>query len=133
MGVPAFPGQAPAVPRVGGGKRKALVIAIDYKETNVTSRRDRGLTDVKNMMPWLRKNFTGAEYVMLSDEPILKPNAMPTRLNIMKALRWLVEDAQPGDILFLYYSGHGSAVSVSERGSDDPGEATNQNQTLVPC
>ncbi|CCX04421.1 Similar to Metacaspase-1; acc. no. O74477 [Pyronema omphalodes CBS 100304] len=34
----------------------------------------------------------------------------PTRKNILSAMKWLVDDAQPNDSLFLFYSGHGSQV-----------------------
>ncbi|KAG6328631.1 hypothetical protein ID866_10458 [Astraeus odoratus] len=35
---------------------------------------------------------------------------MPTRRNILDAMRWLVRDAQPHDSLFFHYSGHGGQI-----------------------
>jgi hypothetical protein len=35
---------------------------------------------------------------------------MPTRANILRGMRWLVENARPGDRFFLHYSGHGGFV-----------------------
>jgi hypothetical protein len=32
----------------------------------------------------------------------------PTRSNILSAFDWLVEDVQPGDVLFFHFSGHGA-------------------------
>ncbi len=32
---------------------------------------------------------------------------MPTKANIIAGLKWLAEGAQPGDVLFFSYSGHG--------------------------
>jgi metacaspase-1 len=44
--------------------------------------------------------------VILTDD---QPNAIsqPTRENIVRAMKWLVKDAQPHDSLFFHYSGHG--------------------------
>lgn len=44
--------------------------------------------------------------VILSDDnPV--PQSQPTRDNIIRAMKWLVNDAQPHDSLFFHYSGHG--------------------------
>lgn len=39
--------------------------------------------------------------MVLTDEPY-NLKYMPTRRNILSALRWLVKDAQPGDCLFFH-------------------------------
>lgn len=33
------------------------------------------------------------------------PRKVPTKANMIKAMQWLVKDAQPNDSLFLHYSG----------------------------
>lgn len=38
----------------------------------------------------------------------MDPQRIPTKQNIRKAMRWLVQGCQPGDSLVLHYSGHGS-------------------------
>ena len=43
---------------------------------------------------------------LLTDD---KPDAMPTKANILKAIDWLVGDAKPGDCLFMHYSGYALA------------------------
>ncbi|KAG2095485.1 peptidase C14, caspase domain-containing protein [Suillus discolor] len=51
--------------------------------------------------------------MVLTDEPY-NLKYMPTRRNILSALRWLVKDAQPGDCLFFHYSGHGGRIVDSD-------------------
>lgn len=38
----------------------------------------------------------------------MDPRRIPTRNNIVTALRWLVQDSRAGDSLMFHYSGHGS-------------------------
>lgn len=59
--------------------------------------------------------------VILTDD---QRNAMsiPTKANIIRAMQWLVRDAQPHDSLFIHFSGgspgdyHGNADSVGHGG-----------------
>jgi len=51
----------------------------------------------------------------------------PTKQNIAKAYRQIVKKAQPGDVVYLHYSGHG--VSVPDQNGD---EADGKDETLVP-
>lgn len=44
--------------------------------------------------------------MVLTDEPYLNPKYMPTKRNILNALRWLVKDTQPGDCLFFHCESH---------------------------
>jgi len=44
--------------------------------------------------------------MVLTDELYLNPKYMPTKQNILNALRWLVKDAQPGDCLFFHCEWH---------------------------
>jgi len=52
---------------------------------------------------------------------------MPTRANITAQLRWLVQDVQPGDVLFFHFSGHG-AQAEDPHGYEEDG----MNETIVP-
>merc|ERR1712070_163908 len=52
---------------------------------------------------------------------------MPTRANITNNLRWLAQDARPGDVLFLSFSGHG-AQAEDPHGYEEDG----MNETILP-
>ncbi|KAG2072089.1 peptidase C14 [Suillus decipiens] len=54
-------------------------------------------------------NYANEDIMVLTDEPY-NLKYMPTKRNILSALRWLVKDAQTGDCLFFHYSGHGGRI-----------------------
>jgi hypothetical protein len=56
------------------------------------------------------------------------PNTMPTKANILAALRWLTHGASAGDELFFHYSGHGGQVKDTS-GDEESGK----DDTLIPC
>ncbi|KAG1727140.1 caspase domain-containing protein [Suillus lakei] len=90
-------------------KKKALCIGINYKGQN---RELRGcVNDAWNMAEFLKSfwNYASEDIMVLTDEPY-NLKYMPTKRNILSALRWLVKDAQPGDCLFFHYSGHGGRI-----------------------
>ncbi|KAK0505443.1 peptidase C14 [Armillaria luteobubalina] len=47
-----------------------------------------------------------------------KTDQIPSKKNIIKAMRWLVDDACPEDLLVFHYSGHGS--QIPDKNSDEP-------------
>jgi hypothetical protein len=89
----------------GSRRTKALFIGINYTGTphvlkgchNDAIAMKQHVTDV-----W---GFNPNNMRMLMDDG---KNTPPTRANIIAGMRWLVEGVQPGDSLFLHYSGHGS-------------------------
>jgi len=52
---------------------------------------------------------------------------LPTRHNIMTALKWLVKDSIPGDVIVFYYAGHG--VQVDDRSG---WEGEGYHEAIVP-
>jgi hypothetical protein len=86
------------------GKRKALLIGINYiGQKNQL----RGcINDVHNVSSFLMQhyNYKREDMVILTDD---QPNPVmqPTKANMVRAMEWLVKDAQPHDSLFLHYSG----------------------------
>lgn len=44
---------------------------------------------------------------VLLDKPEVPKTLQPTRQNMIRWLKWLVQGAMPGDSLFLHFSGHG--------------------------
>lgn len=86
------------------GKRKALLIGINY--FNQKGQLRGCINDVKNVSTYLNQNFGYAreDMVILTDDQ-QNPMSQPTKANILRAMHWLVKDAQPNDSLFFHYSG----------------------------
>lgn len=64
---------------------------------------------------------------MLLDKPGANMMSIPTRDNMIRAMQWLVKDAQPNDSLFFHYSGHGGQTKATE-GDEVDGE----DETIYP-
>jgi len=104
-----------------------LLIGINYTGSKVALK--GCINDVINIKKLLMANgFPDIPEAMtvLTDEPNSKMK--PTRKTIIQAIGWLVKDLQPGDHLFLHYSGHGGL-------KEDPTgkEETGYDQTILPC
>ena len=111
-----------------GGRTRAVLIGINYPGSScpldgacndVTSMRqfivDQGYDDDKDHMRVLRDDG--------------EPGAlMPTKKNILAALRWLVQGAMKNDSLFLHFSGHG--VSMKDTDGD---EEDGMDEAMCPC
>lgn len=78
----------------------------------------------KQMEKFLRSK--GYEVLVLTDgrrhNPIkglfarvdpVKDYRWPTKINVIKAIDWLMLNALPGDLMFLYFAGHGSSTPGS--------------------
>ncbi len=61
-----------------------------------------------------------------------KPVGLPHRAEILAALDKLVADAQKGDTILFYYSGHGSVQPVNPDIPQDEPEADGQDQVILP-
>ncbi|KAF8322749.1 hypothetical protein DL93DRAFT_2071715 [Clavulina sp. PMI_390] len=88
------------------GRKKALCIGVNYIGT---SSELRGcINDARNVCAFLIRNYGYKEddIVMLTDDAP-NPQQKPTKANILRAMQWLVNNAQPNDSLFFHYSGHG--------------------------
>lgn len=88
------------------GRRKALLVGINYFGQQGELR--GCVNDVRNMSRYLSENFGYAreDMVTLTDDQ-QNPVSIPTKENIIRAMRWLVNDVRPNDSLFFHYSGHG--------------------------
>ncbi|WWC85156.1 uncharacterized protein L201_000013 [Kwoniella dendrophila CBS 6074] len=89
------------------GTRKALLIGINYFGTSAEL--SGCINDVHNVQKFIceRYGYRPADIVILTDDSN-DPRTMPTRDNIIKGMKWLVQGAQRDDALFLHYSGHGT-------------------------
>ena len=56
--------------------------------------------------------------VLLTDDQ-QNPMSQPTKANILRAMHWLIKDAQPNDSLFFHYSGHGGQTKDLDGDEED--------------
>lgn len=100
------------------GKRKALLIGINYIRQKGELR--GCINDVRNLTNFLitKHRFRREDMVILTDDQ-RDPRSQPTKQNIVRAMAWLVNGAEPNDSLFFHYSGmlwfHCSGVSIISR------------------
>jgi len=59
------------------------------------------------------------QYGFETKEKRMLTDASATTANILERLEWLVDGAQPGDVLYFHYSGHGSQMVDDKYDSDD--------------
>lgn len=71
--------------------------------------------------------FAPAHVIRLSEEP---GAALPTRVHIVSALAALAAQAQPGDWVLVYLSGHGAQVPVRKGGQNT--EADGLDEVFLP-
>jgi hypothetical protein len=86
-------------------KQRALLIGINKYTSSIGSLRG-SVNDVELIEHLITKHYdfvSGQDIKKLVDE-------QATTQNILSELDLLVADAQPGDVLFLYYSGHGAQI-----------------------
>ncbi|KAF1824852.1 uncharacterized protein K489DRAFT_377379 [Dissoconium aciculare CBS 342.82] len=100
------------------GRRKALLIGINY--FNQRGQLRGCINDVKNMSGFLNGHFgyKREDMVILTDDQ-QAPMSQPTKANIIRAMHWLVKDAQPNDSLFFHYSGHGGQTPDLDGDEED--------------
>ena len=106
-------GTAYYTPAAGAKRTRALLIGINYTASPGSQLRGSH-NDVKLVKKFITQmGFSDTPQtmkVLLDDGD--KATDDPTKKNIIAAFKWLVKDAQPGDSLFLHYSGHGAHVGV---------------------
>ncbi|GKY92890.1 hypothetical protein MPSEU_000258100 [Mayamaea pseudoterrestris] len=113
------------VPPSATGTRRAVMIGINYVG-HETGELKGCHFDTLNMKRYIQKvhKFKPDNIQLLLDDG---EQTMPTRANILKALKKMVAAAEPGDALFVHYSGHGAKMK------DDTGdEHDGYDETLVP-
>ncbi|KAK0240985.1 peptidase C14 [Armillaria nabsnona] len=110
------------------GRRKALCIGINYVSRQGCRRVHEQLSGcindalrIKNFLSnhW-RSSVQGAIEIKVLKDDKNKADQIPTRSNIIKAMRWLVKDAAPGDSLVFHYSGHGGQI-LDTNGDEEDG------------
>ncbi|TGJ83948.1 hypothetical protein E0Z10_g4791 [Xylaria hypoxylon] len=111
-------------------RKKALIIGINYFGTD--HELQGCINDSTNVQEFLinDRDFSPSEHdmVIMSDSPENEGTPFyPTGANILAAINWLVTHNEPGDILWLSYSGHGSQVRNAD--GDRP---TGFDDTICP-
>ncbi|KIR50919.1 metacaspase-1 [Cryptococcus gattii Ru294] len=108
------------------GRRKALLIGINYIGSD--AQLAGCINDVHNVQKFITERYGYQLYdiVMLTDD-MNDARTMPTRDNIIKAMKWLVDGAQRDDALFFHYSGHGT-----QREDINGDEQDGQDEAICP-
>ncbi|EPY51165.1 metacaspase Pca1 [Schizosaccharomyces cryophilus OY26] len=108
------------------GKRKALLIGINYVHT--PNELQGCINDVLSTGELLKERYGyKPEDMVIMTDTAQHPRAIPTRQNMIDAMRWLVSGAQPNDSLFFHYSGHGGQAKDL-----DGDEADGYDETIYP-
>lgn len=110
--------------------KKALIIGINYYGQSYQL--SGCLNDAANVRDFLVADHGFQEdseaMVVMTDAPENKDTLLyPTRVNMLNALRWLVHDNQPGDAVWLSYSGHGGQTT-----DDNGNNPTQEEDTICP-
>ena len=96
----------PSPPPIPKGLVKALLIGINY--TTIPELQLYGcINDVMNVRSHLQSMYPNCKDIrILTDLTSVKP----TKQAILESIQWLVKDLQPGQTVYLHYSGHGTLV-----------------------
>lgn len=106
------------------GKRRAMIIGVNY--VGQQGQLKACHNDADNMKEYLIKaqGFNEEEMLILKDDG---RHMMPTKQNIMDGFVRLTQYSQPGDVVFVSFSGHGGRV-VDEDGDEDDG----YDESIIP-
>ncbi|KAF7842983.1 metacaspase-3-like [Senna tora] len=118
---PQVPPQAPfmAAPYNGGGNKRAVLCGITYGKGSHALK--GSVNDVLLMKRFLIEDlgFRPDSIVVLRDDQNKNPKTIPTKANIIEAMKWLVRGCKAGDSLVFHYSGHGSRVEDNDMDEHD--------------
>jgi len=93
--------------------------------------------EARNLARYLEqvKSYRKEDIMLLTDDQN-GPNGQPTKGNILGALFWLAKQAQEGEKLVLYYSGHGRVSTQKKDGTKasrkTPPAAESDIETIYP-
>ncbi|OSC98894.1 hypothetical protein PYCCODRAFT_1438875 [Trametes coccinea BRFM310] len=97
------------------GRKKALCIGINYR--GQPNQLHGCVNDARNVQNFLMSHGYKARDIEVLTDDTSDPRRLPTRANIIEAMRRLVQSAHPHDSLFFHYSGHGG--QVKDRNGDE--------------
>eukprot|EP00581_Thalassiosira_minuscula_P001705 CAMPEP_0183740120 /NCGR_PEP_ID=MMETSP0737-20130205/58786_1 /TAXON_ID=385413 /ORGANISM="Thalassiosira miniscula, Strain CCMP1093" /LENGTH=315 /DNA_ID=CAMNT_0025975105 /DNA_START=147 /DNA_END=1094 /DNA_ORIENTATION=+ len=107
------------------GTKRAVLIGINYVGHN-PGELSGCHNDVRNITKYLKGGlgFEGSNMRVLMDDG---RHEQPTYRNIMRAFDWIVNVSQPGDTVWIHYSGHGGRLP-----DQDGDEEDGYDETLCP-
>lgn len=108
------------------GTKRAVMIGINYVGDD-PGELSGCHNDVLNMMNYITNchGFEEENIVVLMDDG---ENIRPTYRNIINAYKRVISESEPGDSIFLHYSGHGTKI----RDDDDGEEEDGYDEALCP-
>ncbi|GMY39052.1 metacaspase-1-like isoform X1 [Fagus crenata] len=108
------------------GRKRALLCGVSYY--GHSNKIKGSVNDVKCMRYFLveKLGFPNDSILILTEDET-DPLRIPTKSNILMALRWLVQGVQSGDSLVFHFSGHGSRVH-----DQNMDEIDGYDETLCP-
>uniref|UniRef100_A0A7I4BQ31 Peptidase C14 caspase domain-containing protein n=1 Tax=Physcomitrium patens TaxID=3218 RepID=A0A7I4BQ31_PHYPA len=106
--------------------RRALLVGCNYPGEPCELKGSANDVDRMHVLLTKKFGFKPTEILVLVD--IDPRSRQPTGANIRKSLRKLVDGAEPGDVLFFHFSGHGTQVPP-DRGRRDE---TGYEECIVP-
>eukprot|EP00755_Sulcionema_specki_P022595 Sspe_Gene.76903::Locus_48035_Transcript_1_1_Confidence_1.000_Length_3042::g.76903::m.76903 len=102
------------VERNGSGAKTTKAVLIGVQYTGQRHENPTAIADTNRLSEAVAGMGFTAQWVLTDTDP----HALPTRANVINALKWLVKGAVPGDSLFLSFSGL-SGVVQDARGKDE--------------
>lgn len=109
--------------------KRALLIGCNYSA--IPSVKLQGcINDIINVRNMLvdAYDYPIENIIVLRDDNPASVATMPTRSNILAALKTVVGKSAVGDELWVHYSGHGTQVNDTSANPDEP-----QDEAIVPC
>ncbi|KAF5207444.1 Metacaspase-9 [Thalictrum thalictroides] len=106
-------------------KKKRMAILVGCNYPNTPNELHGCINDVLSMRDMLVNHFgfdlNHIEFLIDAPGSLV----MPTGANIKKALNGMIDQAEPGDVLFFHYSGHGTRIPTNHGFKHD--------EAIVPC
>lgn len=100
--------------------KKALIFGLNYNGTN--NQLNGCINDANNISEFIKGiGFKNENIIMITDETNIKPTAV----NIINSITRFINSGVEGDLLFIYYSGHGSQTY------DYSGDETDSKDELI--
>ncbi|MFQ6644164.1 hypothetical protein Gotur_018492 [Gossypium turneri] len=107
------------------GTKRAVLVGCNYPKTQFSLH--GCINDVEAIRgAILNIGFNESDVNVLTDAP--GSPVLPTGANIKDALNRMVNKAKAGDILFFYFSGHGTRIPIFQ-----PGQPFKQDEAIVAC